>query len=66
MFMIYPNAKKGYRTVRKRVSRFNVSISSDLIDEFNLFCSTHNYKRGHLVDEILSEFLIKWGLKDNI
>lgn len=61
--MKYPNAKKG-SYVKREVSRFNVSISPEIITELDAFCLLNGYKKNQIVDYMLAEFIEKWGVKD--
>jgi metal-responsive CopG/Arc/MetJ family transcriptional regulator len=59
--MTYSYAKKGKRTTRSTVKRFNVMVKPALLEELDQFCIDNNYKRNHLMDVMLTEFLDKWG-----
>ena len=39
-------------------------VEPTLLEQLDKFCLDNNYKRNHLIDVMLSEFLDKWGTPD--
>lgn len=39
-------------------------VNPTLLNQLDQFCQDHDYKRNHLMDVMLTEFLDKWGTPD--
>lgn len=39
-------------------------VDPNLLEQLDQFCTDNNYKRNHLMDVMLTEFLDKWGTPD--
>lgn len=39
-------------------------VDPTLLEQLDQFCTDNNYKRNHLMDVMLTEFLDKWGTPD--
>lgn len=39
-------------------------VDPTLLEQLDQFCTDNNYKRNHLMDVMLTEFLDKWGTSD--
>lgn len=60
---MFERAKIGYKPPKPKKTRVSFFIPDDLLVKFEKYCEDNHYKRNELVECILEEFIMKYGLK---
>ena len=60
---MFERAKKDFKPPKPKKQRIHFSLSSELLQAFELYCDKNGYKRNELIECILEDFLNKYGKK---
>lgn len=58
---MFERAKKDFKPPKPKRQRIHFSLPSELLQAFETYCETNQYKRNELIECILEEFLNKYG-----